>query len=99
MTTSNRLLFSILNELQKQRNEIKLLNERINNIYKTLATDKGIDIEQIENKDANENYTYDNTFRFPNEVYEQLYISSSENSETSSIISNTDYQKDIINNK
>ena len=99
MTTSNRLLISILNELQKQKNEIKILNERINNLCKSLAIDNGRNIEQIENKDANENYTYDNMFRFPNEVYEQLYISSSENSETSSIISNTDYQKDIINNK
>lgn len=99
MTTSNRLLISIINELQKQKNEIKMLNERINNICKSLAIDNGRNIKQIENRDANENYTYNNMFRFPNEVYEQLYISSSENSETSSTISNTDYQKDIINNK
>lgn len=99
MTTTDRLLISILNELQKQKNEIKILNERINNIYKSIAGENGRNIEQIENRDANENYTYNNMFRFPNEVYEQLYISSSENSETSSIISNTDYQKDIINNK
>ncbi len=99
MTTTDRLLISILNELQKQKNEIKMLNERINNIYKSLAIDNGRNIEQIENRDANDNYTYNNMFKFPNEVYEQLYISSSENSETSSIISNTDYQKDIINNK
>ena len=99
MTTTDRLLISILNELQKQRNEIKTINERINNICKSLAIDNGRNIEQIENRDANENYGYNNMFRFPNEVYEQLYISSSENSESSSVISNTDYQKDIINNK
>lgn len=95
MISSQRLIISILNELQKQRNEINELRQEIIKIktnQKTKEKESSIDVME-------KNLIQPSSFIFPEKVYEQLYISSSSTSEASSVIDNTDYQKDIIDNK
>lgn len=95
MISSQRLIISILNELQKQRNEINELRQEIIKIKTNQETkEKEPSIEGME-----KNLIQPSSFIFPEKVYEQLYISSSSTSEASSVIDNTDYQKDIIDNK
>lgn len=95
MISSQRLIISILNELQKQRNEINELRQEIIKIKTNQETkEKEPSIDVME-----KNLIQPSSFIFPEKVYEQLYISSSSTSEASSVIDNTDYQKDIIDNK
>lgn len=95
MISTQRLIISMLNELQKQRNEINELRQEIIKIKTSQETkEKEPSIEGME-----KNLIQPSSFIFPEKVYEQLYISSSSTSEASSVIDNTDYQKDIIDNK
>lgn len=95
MISSQRLIISILNELQKQRNEI---NELRQEIIKIKANQETKDKEPS-NEIMGKNLIQPSSFVLPEEVYEQLYISSSSASEASSVIGDNDYQKDIIDNK
>ena len=95
MISSQRLIISILNELQKQHNEINELRQEIIKIKTNQETKN----KEPSNEVIEKNLIPPSSFVFPADVYEQLYISSSSSSEASSVIGDIDYQKDIINNK
>lgn len=95
MISTQRLIISMLNELQKQRNEINELRQEIIKIKTDKETKEKESLNEVEEKKL----IQPSSFMFPEKVYEQLYISSSSTSEASSVIDNTDYQKDIIDNK